>query len=171
SDCIVYAMKVTDKMSMQEYDAYCQTHLKNKLPVWTSGDYRRKVGDCIYDYSVGIPPTIREGVHDAGNRSRDLGGTSVLLSTHFCYFGDKPVKLPANLTPIIHKARGHKSDANQPYLDQFVTWMEGSDLELIKLCGEPQEKSLLVKDPNARKRCAHYDLEESEDDEHADPLP
>ncbi len=127
SDCVVYAMKVSDRMTMQEYDEYCQRHHPRKIPQWRNRkDYRLRVGDCIYDYSDGEPPILRWSVHDEGNRERDLGGKCALLSNHFYYFGDKPIKLPDRLGPIIHATQGHKSDANQPYIEEFINWIESS---------------------------------------------
>lgn len=114
-------MKVSEKMTMREYDEYCQASFQYKIPQWRNrDDYRLRVGDCIYDYSEGEPPKLRWSVHDERNRKRDLGGEHALLSNHFFYFGDKPVKLPDSLKPIIHATQGHKSNANQPYLGEFI---------------------------------------------------
>ncbi len=52
---LVYAMKVSEIMSLEEYDAYCKNKLPNKIPVYKTIDLRLKVGDCIYDYSNGQP--------------------------------------------------------------------------------------------------------------------
>lgn len=70
---VVYAMKVTQKMSMAEYDAFCAMCLRGKVPDLDSPDWRRHVGDSIYDYSTN-PPLLRPGVHDDGDRDRDLLG-------------------------------------------------------------------------------------------------
>lgn len=139
SDCVVYAMKVTGKMTMRKYDEYCRASFQCKIPECNAEDYRLRVGDCIYDYSKGDPPKRRPSpVHSPRNRNRDLRGENALLSSHFFYFGDKPVKLPDNLRQIIHARSGHKSNANQPYLQGFITWIEGNGHEPNKLYGEPQ---------------------------------
>ncbi len=83
SDSIVYAMKVTSKLTMQEYDIYCKSNLHNKISNWKTKDWRQKVGDSIYDFNHSPSPSIRKSVHDEGSRKRDLGGLNVLLSTHF----------------------------------------------------------------------------------------
>lgn len=84
---VVYAMEVTQVLSMQEYDTFCKEHLTQKLPNFKGRSYKERVGDCIYDFSE-TPPTIRKGVHDERNRKRDLVGYNVLLSDHYYYFGD-----------------------------------------------------------------------------------
>jgi hypothetical protein len=165
SSKVVYAMKVTEKMTMQKYDEYCQIYLQAKIPQWHSkDDYRLRLGDCIYDYSEGELPKMRLSVHDKRNRERDLSGEHALLSNHFFYFGNKPVELPNNLKAIIHTSQGHKSNANQPYVDEFVKWING--YEMNRLYGEPQLKSeFSIEREEIRSRCASRDLEEDESDE------
>jgi len=166
SSCVVYAMKVSDKMTMQDYDKYCQTYIPRKLPKWRSRkDYRLRVGDCIYDYSHGEPPKLRWSVHDESNRERDLGGKYALISNHFFYFGDKPLKLPNRLRPIIHATQGHKSNSNQPYLEEFVKWISNCGFKPNKLYGEPQLKSEFITDEDIRAKCALRDLEIANEDE------
>jgi len=89
SGTVVYAMKVTQKMTMAEYDAYTAAQLPNKIPQWHHRDVRRRLGDSLYDFSTAAP-TQRAGVHGFGNMARDLRGHYALLSDHFIYFGDKP---------------------------------------------------------------------------------
>ncbi|MBI1881291.1 MAG: hypothetical protein HYR94_24180 [Chloroflexi bacterium] len=167
SDKVVYAMKVTSKMTMEEYDQFCQEEYPKKLPNWRGRDYRLRVGDCVYDFSHGHPPKLRLSVHNEGNRKRDLGGLYALLSTHFYYFGDKPVELPAHLQSIIKQGQGHKSDANDPYVEQFVEWIEAK-FKANTLYGEPQLKARFIRaDDVVRVQCARNDLKEAEEDEEA----
>lgn len=165
SEYVMYAMKVTEKMTLQEYDGFCQSTCPNKIPDWKNRDYRRRVGDCIYDYSGGLPPRMREGVHDERNKERDLGGESALLSDHFYYFGDKPVRLPRHLEPIMHETQGHKSRANDPYRHDFVSWINSWDYKPNSLYGSPQLKLEMVSDPDVRSKCAQRDVEEHDLDE------
>jgi hypothetical protein len=164
SDAVVYAMKVTEKMTLQKHDEYCQTSLQQEIPQWRNrSDYQLRVGDCIYDYSEGSPPKLRWGVHDKRNGNRDLGGEYALLSTHFFYFGNAPEKLPDHLKPIIHKTQGHKSSSNAPYLIAFVEWIE--QFESNRLYGQPQLILELSHDEDIRGKCAGRDLEDDEADE------
>src|SRR5215217_2593842 len=81
STSVVYAMKVTSKLTMKEYDQFCTASLPEKIPQ-QSRDYRRQKGDCIYDYGNAEQPTMRWGVHCDINRQRDLDGKYALLSKH-----------------------------------------------------------------------------------------
>ncbi len=146
-------MKVTEKMTMREYDLFCQQHYPKKIPAWRSKDFRRRVGDCIYDYSNDLPPKVRWSVHDERNRQRDLSGRYALLSNHSYYFGDKPIRLPEHLLPIIHATQGHKSEANQPYVEYFVEWIDRLGLQPNKPYGDPQLKSEFVFDSDIRSKC------------------
>jgi hypothetical protein len=164
SDGVVYAMKVTEKMTIRDYDEYCQESLIQKIPDWQNrSDYRRRVGDCIYNYSHRESPKLRPSVHNDSNRERDLGGEFALLSTHFFYFGDRPVKLPNFLKPIIHSTQGHKSRSNQPYFEKFVEWI--NQFELNKLLGEPQLILSLSDGDDVCAKCAARDLEDADEDE------
>ena len=82
---LVYAMKVTQKMTLRQYDEFCKTELTSKIPKWLTGTFKERIGDCIYDYSNGEPPKLRASVHKELNRKRDLGGKCVLLSNEFYY--------------------------------------------------------------------------------------
>ncbi len=159
---IVYAMKITDKMSMKEYDEYSIGNNPNKIPKWDTKDYRHKVGDSIYDFSNNVEPAIRLSVHDEMNRERDLGGNNVLLSEHFYYFGDKPVELPEHLQEIILRGQGHKSISNEPHKDDFVKWISENYLK-NKLYGKPQ---IIFSDfSECLGVCSQRDLEEDKIDE------
>jgi Nucleotide modification associated domain 2 len=76
---VVYAMKVTQKMTMEEYDEHTKLKLRKKIPDWSNQDLLRRVGDSIYDFSV-IQPVLRKSVHLEGNRDTDLGGKYAVTS-------------------------------------------------------------------------------------------
>jgi hypothetical protein len=135
---VVYAMKVTEKMTMAEYDAYTKTQLPEKIPVWGSRDRRRREGDSLYDFSQNQKnPTQRKGVHDAANKATDLSGKNALLSTHFYYFGDKAIPLTGKLRDIAQNRQGHRRTLNDPYVEEFITWIKGCGYEPGTLVGEP----------------------------------
>ncbi|MBL8091193.1 MAG: hypothetical protein JNJ43_12740 [Anaerolineales bacterium] len=160
SDCVVYAMQVTEKMSLEDYDNFCKEFLPNKIPNKRSRDYRLHVGDCIYDYSSEPFPKLRWSVHTEENRNTDLSGEFALLSKNFYYFGGKPIKLPKELKPIIHQTQGHKSDANFPYIRKFIEWLENSGYEKNKLVGNPQLKKEFQKFSELQLKCSRIDLED-----------
>ncbi len=138
SEKVVYAMKVTEVLTMEKYDEYCQKKLLGKIPDITHQDYERRVGDCIYDFTrIGVDQ-LRNSVHKERNIKTDLGGHNVLLSKHFYYFGDQAIDLPPELKPIVHQGQGHKSNANKNYVQDFVLWIESLGEPLNSIKGEPQ---------------------------------
>ena len=161
SNCVIYAMRVTEKMTMDAYDQFCATHSPKKIPDWRRRDYRRRMGDCIYDYSASPNPKLRWSVHTEENRETDLGGKFALLSKHFFYFGDQPIQLPNELHPIIHATQGHKSDANKPYAQPFVEWIENLGYRKNKLHGEPQLKEEYSRDSDVQAKCSTRSLSEA----------
>lgn len=165
SKCVVYAMKITKRLSMSEYDKFCPQHYPNKIPDWQSSDFRKKVGDCIYDFSnLNQSPQLRNSVHTEDNRKTDLGGENVLLSKHFFYFGNQPIWLKEDLHPIIHSNQGHKSSANDPYIHEFVSWLEGSGYQPNTLHGEPQLRSMIENARDCRGICSAQDREDDKDE-------
>jgi Nucleotide modification associated domain 2 len=164
---MVYAMKVTRVMPMQEYDEFCRESLPGKIPDWASSDFRRRVGDCIYDFESGDKLVLRRSVHTERNRRRDLSGRNVLLSTRFYYFGDEPESLPKRLLALAHPTQGHKSHANDAYVDDFVKWIEDRGWKRNTILGEPQlkDKILSMTKQQCRSFCSEQHKAEDERDE------
>lgn len=162
---IVYAMRVTSKMSMPDYDSYTRRELRNKLPAERAADPRRRVGDSIYDFSKQGAPLRRGAVHVEANRATDLGGECVLLSDQFVYFGDNPLRLPAELLPIVKQGQGHRSAANNPYADAFAAWIASLSIPFGSVLGEPQWWR--VEPPSGRPGvCAERRRDEGDSDLH-----
>lgn len=159
---VVYAMKVNDRKTLREYDHYCRAELNEKIPSWSSRDFRRRVGDCIYDYSNPSDPILRKGIHQKENVETDLSGLHALLSRDFYYFGSRPIPLPPHLHKIIHK-RGHKSTANDPYKQAFIRWIRKYQHAHNKVIADPKLKDELI--PDCRSKCSRRDREEAEADE------
>ena len=134
---VVYAMRVTQKMTMKEYDRFTRSKLSRKIPLMTSADPRRRSGDSIYDFSTSTT-TLRPSVHGEGNKETDLSGKCVLLSDHFFYFGDRPVALPEELLGIVKKGPGHKARFDPQYVDDFIHWIHSLGYPPATLIGEPQ---------------------------------
>jgi hypothetical protein len=134
---VVYAMRVSDKMTMEDYDAFTRERLPGKLPQWEGPDPRRQRGDSIYDFSC-TPPRLRRSVHDESNRQRDLGGKYVLLSDNFYYFGDNAPMLPRHLMAIVKQGQSHRCPLNDPYVNDFLQWIESLAYEPNTILGDPQ---------------------------------
>jgi hypothetical protein len=164
SDSIVYAMKVTDKQMLREYDEFCNKKLSNKIPNWNTNDWRLRVGDCIYAYTTTDEPIIRKGVHNEWNKQRDLGGHNALLSDHFYYFGVEARPLPQELKELIKKNQGHKKIEKIELIDQFEKWI--AQFEKNKIYADPQMRWLFDRDLTEKEitACAKDKLENDEDD-------
>jgi hypothetical protein len=145
SGYLVYAMKVSDKKTIKEYDQYCQSNLPDKLPKWFNKDWRKRLGDCIYDYTKGEEPSIRMAVHKELNRSKDLSGHNALLSNHFYYFGEEPRPIPAALKRIVIKAQGHLVFDDQKLISRFEKWI--GKFKKNKIYADPQRKYLFDLSP------------------------
>lgn len=158
---VVYAMRITNKISMEEYDTFCKVNYPEKIPDWDSGDYTKRIGDCIYDFSDPSNPKIRKAVHNEKNMKTDLGGQHALLSTDFYYFGNKPEPLPDNLKGIIKQGQGHRSTSNDEYVEDFIKWIRKRK-KGIK--GDPQKKKEILSKKYDLK-CSQIDLKEAEGDE------
>lgn len=159
SNHVVYAMKITKVISLQQYDTFCEKNYPNKRPNWYSRKFIIRVGDCIYDFSDESNPKIRKSVHTKKNKEKDLSGKNALISDHFYYFGDKPIPLPENLNAIIKEGQGHKSTSNKPYINDFIDWIENLSYEINSINGEPQLKEEIMKIEDVCLMCSngHYD--------------
>ena len=155
-------MKITDKMTLEDYDIYCKVHLPEKIPDWTNRDIRRRLGDCIYDYTSKAP-SQRKGVHNKGNMEKDLRGEYALLSDYFYYFGNQPIPLSENLYQIIKENQGHRSTSNDPHIGTYLDWLKGLGLKVNTIFGEPQLK--IFDEPNLLTTCAQYRCDEADIDE------
>ena len=137
SDSVVYAMKVTNKLTLSDYDKHCLKYIGKKIPKWFNKDYRVRMGDCIYDYSA-IPPTLRKSVHHLDNIKRDLGGKFALLSNEFYFFGEEPRPLPQELKYIIRRGQKHLVFEDIETIKKFEKWI--SQFTKNKLYTNPQLK-------------------------------
>ncbi|HOZ14035.1 MAG TPA: hypothetical protein PK784_04555 [Tenuifilaceae bacterium] len=165
SDCVVFAMKISDKKTLQEYDSFCKTSLKKKIPNWKTTDWRHRMGDCIYDYSNGLNPKLRKSVHKEENRNRDLCGLNSLISNEFYYFGEDARPLPIDLKLIIKRNQGHRKIENPDLVLKFENWIK--EFEMNRIYAAPQMRSVFDKrlTKEVISTCAkrHFDEDETEE--------
>jgi len=162
---VVYAMQVTQRLALSEYDRHCQQQLPNKLPDKRHADWRRRVGDCIYDYSRGAVPTMRPGPHDETNRTTDLSGENALLSTHFHYFGEHPIPLPGHLLQLVKERQGYKKITIEHSIRAFETWIAGFPLNALSADPQLRHRHDGPPDDGPLSQCAICHLTEGSDDE------
>lgn len=164
---VIYAMKITQKMTLENYYDFCREQHPKKIPDWKGNDPKRRVGDCIY-YIENGETQLRESVHDKTNMNTDLGGISVLISDEFYYFGKEGKLLPVDLHPIVRQGQGHRSNANENFKEAFVSWITSSK-EFAKYKNnnadiEPLHFSILD-EFDCRSRCSKRDKESDLEDE------
>ncbi len=108
SGCLVYAMRVEEVLTLEEYDRQAPSKWPHRIPNVASADLSERLGDCIYDFAGGSA-VQRPGVHGLENVNTDLSGKNVLLSKDFYYFGNRARRLPDWLLPICHQTRSVRS--------------------------------------------------------------
>ncbi|MCB0357317.1 MAG: hypothetical protein KDD40_09935, partial [Bdellovibrionales bacterium] len=161
---IVFAMKVTEIMTLQEYDLFSQRQCPDKLPQRPAKTYEQFVGDSIYEFIEGVDdPILRDSVHDDSNFATDMQAEKVLLSTEFVYWGSEAPELPENLWKIIKKGKGQQVDKNKNYIKDFLNFMQ--DFELHTIVAPPCNKIENWYGAESRGQCAEKDLEDNAIDE------
>lgn len=138
---LVYAMQVTLKLTLAEYDTHCRQHLPIKVPGMRPKLKENVVGDCIYDYSDPhrATPAHRGFLHtEQALQQRDWRGENALLSTHFYYFGAEPRELPPQLLSLVKKGQGHYRRTNSDDILDFEQWLAGQPFTLNHCHADPQ---------------------------------
>jgi hypothetical protein len=156
---LIYAMKVSEVLTLADYDQRAPTDWPHRIPNIKSMDLAARLGDCIYDFS-NARPRQRPGVHGPANQKTDLGGKHALIATNFYYFGSRAIPLPDNLRPICPQGQGHRSKKNEPYREAFEQWLHRLRLRSGQLYGWPDA----VLDWDAISACGGC-LDRSQDDE------
>lgn len=99
---LIYAMRVTDKMTLEEY--------------FTSPDYKCKKPRLNGDHKYG---DNFEPLTDFDKHKR-----FVLISEHFYYFGRNAIRIPQKRFPHLEKkGRWFRSDFDDAYIARFEKWL------------------------------------------------
>lgn len=136
SQRMVYAMRVDQLLSMRDYDRLAPVYWPSRIPDLASPVVVDRLGDCIYDFSNGAP-TQRPSVHGPKHVSTDLSGQNVLLSRHYFYLGSNALPLPEGLKPIVHQTQSHKVNANDRFVEPFISWVQSLRLDPGHIYGWP----------------------------------
>lgn len=109
---MVYAMKITEKMSMADY--WRDRRFRKKRPRSDRKEIIYRCGDNIYKPLTNgkylqkpSGHSNKNGSENLENKEHDLSGKNVLISQQYCYFGADVKKLPKEFKAII-PGRGHK---------------------------------------------------------------
>jgi hypothetical protein len=119
-DKLVYAMRVTEKLTFEEYSR--DPRFKRKIPKPGAVSER---GDNIYYKGKNGRWKQREGYHKEKHMKHDLSGKYVLISDHYYYFGGEAVTIPKRFRGVIKKGPGHKCRFEEGFVVRFFGWLEG----------------------------------------------
>lgn len=161
---LVYAMRVTEVVTLADYDKLASTRWPHRVPDVQSTALQDRLGDCIYDYSSGLPPRQRVSVHGPENISTDLSGDNALISNDFYYFGSRAILLGDELRPILHQTQGHKSTCNSIYFEAFVRWLRSVVPEPGQIYGWP-DSVVRWKEATAYGGCSIRKIDDLNDSE------
>ena len=163
---IIYAMRVSEKVTMEKYDQLCLTKYPFKIPKWSSNIRSEKLGDSVYDFQKKIngKPSVRPSVHTKENRDHDLGGENVLISDFFYYFGKEAIEIPDEYRIIARQGQGHQSNKNEEVKEKFIQWLTTSNFKSNDLVGYPQLFDEHLPE-NGKCSCGSYRAGESVCDE------
>ena len=124
---LVFAMKVTQKMTFDEY--WASPEFQYKKPVM-NGSLKQLYGDNIYHKNKDTDAWIQEDSHhskDNGetnyeNLKRDVSGQYVLISDYFYYFGKLNVEMPFLLKTKFSIGIGQKQ-VKEEYALKLIEWL------------------------------------------------
>lgn len=127
-DHLIYAMKVSEKILMEDY--WNDDRFQYKKPI-LNGSLTTMYGDNIYykkeDQTWGQLDSAHskhDGDVNEDHLNKDTDGKYAIISEEFYYFGDNCPELPDNLKSICRNGRGEKTIIKEETIDQFISWLK-----------------------------------------------
>ena len=124
---LIYAMQVTEKISLEDYwnDARFQYKkpVMNGTLVTMNGDnfyHKAADGNWIQEDSAHC---MTNGTCNPEHLRKDTGGKNVLISEHFYYFGDKAPIIPKELIEVCHTTQGQKIVTPDQFALDLIDWV------------------------------------------------
>jgi hypothetical protein len=127
SQGIVYAMRVSQRLSFDEY--WRDPAFAPKRPVWDGRTEVERAGDNNYEPLGGTYRQARsrhsnlDGTENAGLKHVDLSGGSVLVAREFVYFGCSPVQLPEAMKALAI-GRNHRCGFSARQVEVVREWFD-----------------------------------------------
>jgi len=128
-DKLIYAMEVTERITLEEY--WDDPRFQYKKPVM-NGALVTMYGDNFYHKDTNGNWIQEDSAHckldgtcHPEHLKKDTGGNNVLISERFYYFGDKAPVIPNELIKICHTTQGQKKITNQ-LADDIVNWVKNN---------------------------------------------
>ena len=139
----VYAMKVTEKLTFNDY--WADRRFQSKKPDMRSS-LKRTVGDNVYRFDgdrwwqADSVHSHSHGGQNSVTRDKDTKSDNVLISDRYMYFGGDGFILPDELLEKgICAGRNYKSNFSEETVQEFITWVES--LPDWGYCGDPLDWS------------------------------
>ena len=124
---LIYAMKVTERISFEDY--WTDKRFQYKKPVM-NGTLVTMFGDNFYHKDENGNWIQEDSAHakidgscNSEHLKTDTSGENVLISQHFYYFGDKAPTIPNELIGICHSGIGEKKFEDEKVGDDFINWV------------------------------------------------
>lgn len=105
---LIYAMRVTEKMTFNEY--WDDQRFQTKKPLMKGCSLKKMYGDNVYHFSgrkwhqADSHHSLEGGRVNRHNLERDTSVDAVLISSDFYYFGRGAVRIPKRYLPHIVKS-------------------------------------------------------------------
>lgn len=128
---LIYAMKVSEKMTYNEY--WTAPIFRKKRP-YMNGSLKQTYGDNIYYYDEKVNEwqqanshhSLEDGSVNELNLNRDTKSNHVLIADYFFYFGKNHVAIPPELLTIAYDGRGYKYSFEDSLVLAFLEWLQTS---------------------------------------------
>lgn len=119
---LVFAMKISEKMSFNEY--WEDPRFQYKKPIM-NGSVQTSFGDNIYRYckdknrwfQADSHHSYADGVPNLLNLRRDTGSDAILIADEFFYFGNSPITIPQQNKVKLKIVRNYKVIDTQTSLE------------------------------------------------------
>lgn len=131
---LVYAMKVTDVLSTEDY--WFDRRFEAKKPLLNSKYSEKRCGDNCYEpLEAGrwrqLPcfHSNKNGSPNAAQTEYDTRVARVLVSTEFIYFGGQGPQLPSEFqtsgsSSVVRAGRGHRKIEDADTITHFLDWIK-----------------------------------------------
>lgn len=123
---LIYAMKVTGKMTFNEY--WNDPQFETKKPVM-NGSFKKMYGDNIYHYDgtewtqADSHHSLEDGSPNMKNVKKDTSVDAALISHEFYYFGAQSLMIPDELMEHVVKKGIGERRPEQEHGDKFIQYI------------------------------------------------
>lgn len=124
---LIYAMKLSEKILMEEY--WHDARFQYKKPI-INGSLVSMYGDNIYEkisendwVQLNSAHSLDKGQRNPGHVETDLSGKYALISEEFFYFGDSAPIIPDKFSNLIKPGIGEKVIYDESLINNFIDWL------------------------------------------------